>query len=301
MTNLNQYLVLELGLAPKELRRLTIRELGSLEHVHLFDGTPEEAIRHVGPLLVALSSDSPLTAKSLTDWETKYSSGVIQIATELALDDLANHLRNRLTVVLPTGEERLFRFYDPSVFGILDRELDNEQYWAFWQPLALWRTAGQTSQWVTFRPEGASRREPDSITVESPPEPKDGLPEGHFRLNWRTWNQLRFAADMRQIRALIENDPDFRWFGRLEQDQQNHAFEEIVYRPLQSSGMNGLSDLHTAALLAMSYPQHDVWAMESVQKAVQDAIKNEGEFRKSLASHVSAPEWAELAGEVEQA
>lgn len=301
MTNHNQYLLLELGLVPEKFRRLTVRQLGSLEQIHLFDGTPEEAIRHVGPLLVALPTALPPTAKSLIDWETQYPSGIIHITTELVPGDLANHLRNRLTVVLPTGEERLFRYYDPAVFGILASELNNEQYWAFWRPLALWRTARQTSQWVTFRPDGASRREPDSFAAEPPPEPKDGLPEGHFRLNWRTWNQLRFAADMRQIRAVIANDPDFRWFGRLEPNEQDHAFEQIVYRPLQSSGMQGLGDLHTAALLAMSYPQHDVWAMESVQKAVRDAVKNEGDFRKSLASHVSAPEWAELAGEVEQA
>jgi hypothetical protein len=294
MTDCRQYVLLELGGMPEAHRKQLQQRLNLYEHAYLFADTPEEKIKHLGPLLVEADAVRIAIGETDANWELLPRLNVVYVEAVSSLASLAEHLRNRLTVVLPDGESRLFRFYDSEVFEALCRELDNSQYFDFWRPLKTWRTRTSDMAWRCFEVEADLRAEPSSVFEESPPPPGLKLPAGHFRLNWSIWNELRFKADMRQIRMLCESSPNFQWFSHLEPTQQQDIFDDLVYRPLRESGMLGLSDLHAAAVLAMSYPLHDVWGLDGVLKAIRDAKAREGTFRDSLARHVSADTWAEL-------
>lgn len=292
-----EFALVELGVADERGRRNFIAATSDVGRAYLFDGTPEESIRNAGPLLVQLDRESHRVREALGRWETQYPSGLSYLAAHAGLDQLAMHLRNRLTVVLPNGEERLFRFYAPDVMDLISHHIDNAQHFDFWRPLTEWSVREKDGGWFRYSPESSERVEPIASREAKTPPAKQTLPEGHFRLNQTLWDTLRWKADMHTVRQVIVDDTDFSWFSRLTPRKQDEVFNEIVEQPLRAAKLQGLEDLHTGALLAMAHPLHDVWANEQIQLAVKDAQASEGTFRSALSRHVSAETWEQWAEE----
>lgn len=293
----SEFALIELGLAEKRVRKHFIVATSDVGRAYLFDGTPEESIRDAGPLLIPLGPESPRVREALWQWETQYPSGLCYLVAHAGLDQLALHLRNRLTVVLPNGEERLFRFYAPDVMNLISRHIDNAQYFDFWRPINEWTFREKDGSWSRYVPDLSLRDEPVASRETVTPPAKQTLPEGHFRLNQTLWDALRWKADMHTVRAVIIDDTDYSWFARLPPQKQDEVFDEIVEQPLRAARLQGLEDLYTGATLAMCYPLHDVWANEQIQNAVREAQRSEGTLRAALARQVSAETWAKWAEE----
>lgn len=291
------YALIELGYAGKRELKNLVAALTQAQHVYLFDGTPEEEIRHVGPLLVRLNDAPPSARAALDQWELEHLQGLSYPGACGEIEEFAKHLSNRLTVVLPDGEQRLFRYYDPVSMSLLFEHLDNTQYGAFWKPIVAWRIREENGAWKSYVPNLSSRNEIDPDVLAETPKPGLQLPEGHFRLNPALWNALRLEADLATIRQVIASDPEYGWFKRQPTGRQDEIFGELVEKPLRASGLLGQEDLYTGALLAMTYPLHDIWTHEEVQRAIEEAlIGEEGRFREILERCVSPEtreQWAE--------
>lgn len=292
------YVLIELGHAPKKIRNSTLAALSSLEHAYLFAETQEEDIQTLGPLLVRLSDASVGSTEVLAYWEREHPSAIAYLGAVADFPQLTAHLRNRLLVTLPDGEERLFRYYEPSTFDYLQRELDNEQYHAFWEPISWWRLWAPTERWVTYQPENDARREPALARAEEIAKPRFNLRPGYFRLNGPMWDRLRFDADMRQIRRVIEEGTAYRWFTGLDKATRDKVFFTLAHQPLQASGMSGVDDLFAGTRFALDYPLYDVWAVPGVQKAVAEACEG-GNFAQVLDRHMSEEDWNALEDDAE--
>jgi hypothetical protein len=104
----------------------------------LFEGTPDEGLSSVEPLLLdALHPDAP----SIMPWLTKYHTAypmVLWLACPRSIGDVHTQLSARLKVDLPDAPDALLRFYDPRVFSKLMQVLQPEQQALFFGVARHW-------------------------------------------------------------------------------------------------------------------------------------------------------------------
>lgn len=104
----------------------------------LFENTPEARIPlYAAPLLLKLDSESSALDRILPQW-LQHNTFLNVLSTALPMDKLIIHLQSFLDARLPSGEEALFRFYDPTVACLLDQMLSIEHYDRLMQPLNHW-------------------------------------------------------------------------------------------------------------------------------------------------------------------
>jgi hypothetical protein len=104
----------------------------------LFEGTPDEGLSSVEPLLVdALHPD----AAGIMSWLSKHHTAypmVLWLACPRSIGDLHTQLRPRLKADLPDAPDALLRFYDPRVFGKLMQVLQPGQQALFFTVARHW-------------------------------------------------------------------------------------------------------------------------------------------------------------------
>lgn len=104
----------------------------------LFEGTPDEGLSSVEPLLLdALSPSVPRLMPWLVAQE-KASPMVLWLASRHPIDRVQQALSSRLTVHLPDAPDALLRFYDPRVFNKLAVVLTPEQKAQFFACADQW-------------------------------------------------------------------------------------------------------------------------------------------------------------------
>ena len=281
---LSHYALLELGQAGEGRIGQILPTLTAHPHAFLFDGTPEHALAKLGPLLVSVDREDKEQLRQLAQWEPL--NAISYLTTAMDLPSLATHLRLRLNVVLPNRQERLLRFYDPSVLPVLFAELDPEQHTAFFSPIVEWQLAQDGGMLILRYAESNARPLTSTVLAALPPK-SEVLEPGHLRLNQRLWNMLRWESDMRTVLENLRSDYDFSWFAKAKPEDQNKAFDELVYTPLKGRELMGLDDLTVAAHLALEYSDVAVFELPEIQTAMRASIGNEGSFAANLPSDLT--------------
>lgn len=104
----------------------------------LFEGTPDEGLSSVEPLLLdALHPDAPGFMPWLTQYHTAYPM-VLWLASPRSIDDVHKLLRPRLRADLPDAPDALLRYYDPRVFSKLMQVMQPEQQALFFGVARHW-------------------------------------------------------------------------------------------------------------------------------------------------------------------
>jgi len=105
--------------------------------IALFDGTPDEALAHAGPWLLDCSADANPHIAALQRL-AESELGCTWIVSSYAMDDLAEALRARLNVRMPSGATALLRYYDARLANDIAALLTPEQRAAFFAPVQDW-------------------------------------------------------------------------------------------------------------------------------------------------------------------
>ncbi|WP_067753255.1 DUF4123 domain-containing protein [Orrella dioscoreae] len=105
----------------------------------LFDGTPDQVLAHAGPwLLEATDQNGP--HRAVLGVLAESEEGLIWLISAYPLSDLADALRERLNVRLPSGKLALLRHYDARVSGAILGLLSERQRAEFFAPVHGWLT-----------------------------------------------------------------------------------------------------------------------------------------------------------------
>ena len=103
----------------------------STEWMSLFDGTKEESVLAVAPILLLAANGGKIRLSRLVfEWLRQhgtYSSSVMILVSPFDLAYLASQLGARLHITLAGGVEAMLRFFDPRVFESLLNILTQEQ------------------------------------------------------------------------------------------------------------------------------------------------------------------------------
>lgn len=114
----------------------------SAEWMSLFDGTKEESVLVVAPILLLAANGGKIRLYRLVfDWLRQhgtYSSSVMILVSPLDLAYLASQLGARLHITLAGGVEAMLRFFDPRVFESLLDILTQEQVEDFLGGVSSW-------------------------------------------------------------------------------------------------------------------------------------------------------------------
>lgn len=104
----------------------------------LFENTLEQNIPlSASPILYQLNNNHLALKERMGRW-LEQSTCVNVIMTRLNVDELIEHLQSLLYGKLPSGEEVLFRFYDPTVACVLPNMLPRAEYDTMMHPIANW-------------------------------------------------------------------------------------------------------------------------------------------------------------------
>ena len=135
-----------------------------VRYLSLFEGTPEESLPEIAPLLVPLSDVAPSRRRELFAWAQEFAFGapaISWITSEYEPRRLADHLRRFHVVGLSEGQSMLLRWYDTRILPILLGCLTASQHAAF---------AAGTLKWDAVDRAGAIVTLVDNPTPPGPPE-----------------------------------------------------------------------------------------------------------------------------------
>lgn len=143
----------------------------------LFDGTSEEALKDIAPLLIEHTGN--LTEESLLNRELRnlgeHKPAVSYIVSDTSIDALAKHFRNFHLIRVPEqgGREMLLRWYDTRILPIWLQLLNPDQHAAFFSPI---------SEWLYFDRFGDMHELPlpDPLTEGFPALPPLSLDKGQY-------------------------------------------------------------------------------------------------------------------------
>lgn len=106
----------------------------------LFDGYPEESLPEIAPWLVSLplpNERNPI--QSPIERLAKINPMVSWLSSSLAIDDLAEHLRQFHIVEIPGGQRMLLRYYDTRILPVWLAVLTPEQRGWFRRGVDHWQ------------------------------------------------------------------------------------------------------------------------------------------------------------------
>lgn len=133
----NLFLLIDAAQEPKVMEEW-LNSLPKPQIRSLFENTPEARIPlYAAPLLLRIDSESSDFDQVLPRW-LKLNTFLNILSTRLTMDQLIIHLQPFLKARLPSGEDALFRFYDPTVTCLLNKMLSTEHYNHLMQPINNW-------------------------------------------------------------------------------------------------------------------------------------------------------------------
>jgi hypothetical protein len=103
----------------------------------LFAGTPDAALSHAGPWLVDISGEGRHVVNDLVTLELELPA-VSWLTASQDLIGMAQLLQLRMDARLPDGRIALLRFWDPRVFAVVTRTLDERQREEFFHYIHEW-------------------------------------------------------------------------------------------------------------------------------------------------------------------
>lgn len=103
----------------------------------LFDGTPDQALAHAGPWLLE-ATDPDGSHRAMLGRLAQGEEGCVWLISGFAHAELADALRARLNVHLPTGSTALLRHYDARVSASILALLSDPQRAMFFAPVHEW-------------------------------------------------------------------------------------------------------------------------------------------------------------------
>ena len=131
------YALLDCAHVPTDIWR-TLHQQSPNVVRRLFEGTPDEGLSSVEPLLLdALHPDAPGIMPWLTKHHTNYPM-VLWLACPRSIGDVHKLLRSCLKADLPDAPDALLRFYDPRVFAKLMQVLQPQQQALFFGVARHW-------------------------------------------------------------------------------------------------------------------------------------------------------------------
>src|SRR5690554_884900 len=83
----------------------------------LYRETELSGLSEISPWLVETETNSALARKCFDDW--KHLGAAIVLQADCPFEELVDHLRGLLMARLATGDEVVFRFYDPEIARFL--------------------------------------------------------------------------------------------------------------------------------------------------------------------------------------
>ncbi|MGE1156993.1 DUF4123 domain-containing protein [Pseudomonas kitaguniensis] len=114
----------------------------------LYRATPYQAVFDVGPVLIAVRTNSPLERAFTEHWQ--HDAGVM-IESDAPMEQLAEHLRSLIHARVSGDVSLLFRYYDPRVMRHWLPALGSDEKDRMMGPLSRVRLPareGQEEQWV---------------------------------------------------------------------------------------------------------------------------------------------------------
>jgi Domain of unknown function (DUF4123) len=108
--------------------------------VGLFEGTPDDGLDAVEPLLIDPLNIPTSHGMSWLIHHEKTNPSLIWMVSALPMAKFARHLRSLLSADLPDAPNALLRFYDPRVFHKLMQVLDADQKSLFFTHVPQWWT-----------------------------------------------------------------------------------------------------------------------------------------------------------------
>ncbi|WP_298450302.1 DUF4123 domain-containing protein [uncultured Marinobacter sp.] len=119
----------------------------------LYVSTPFAHLIEISPILLEITSDSPLLAW-LSENRPTLNWGVL-LASDSDLSAVATHLRKTLTVKSIDDDEMMLRFYDPDTLPVFWDALSTTEQRLFSGPVTQWaarKIEGNVSWWQAARP-----------------------------------------------------------------------------------------------------------------------------------------------------
>lgn len=187
-------LMLVLDTAPAENSHAELDRMG-VSYLSLFDGTPEESLLEIAPLLIPLATlDADLRRRVFT-WVEKlaYAAACLTwLETDASPQDLARHLRQFHTVGLSDNQSMLMRWYDTRILPVWFACLSSDQAAAFMAHVAHCAYVDRFGEVSTLPL--------DAAPVDFPPAPACGEP-----LVTLTDAQYGMLVDATELDVLIKH------------------------------------------------------------------------------------------------
>lgn len=104
----------------------------------LYKGEPAQQFRHVAPYLARVDH-------ALLDWIVKHiwePPSWLLLVADTTFADLRKHFRKFVIAIAPSGEEMLFRFYDPRVLPVYLDACTGDEAARFFGPVKIFLCAG---------------------------------------------------------------------------------------------------------------------------------------------------------------
>lgn len=134
------YLILDAAQVSKQALKFinNSRANSNIEIYSLFSGTTEgNAPFEVSPLIIILKDNNVLNSEFLNEmWKKEQVLSIV--FSKLELMHFSKMMKQYLTVILPDGSSKLFRWFDPRVLKKIDKILTNDQQEVFFKEIENW-------------------------------------------------------------------------------------------------------------------------------------------------------------------
>lgn len=129
----------------------------------LYRGTELSGLLEISPWLVETKMNSQLAQRCFDDW--KHQGAAILLQGDCKFDELIDHLRGLLMAQLATGDEVLFRFYDPEIARhLLRRDKAGEDVSRILGPCSAMAIQDRrTGEWERFYSDQPSSERPREV------------------------------------------------------------------------------------------------------------------------------------------
>ncbi len=123
-----------------------INTLGTRRHCIFGDVPP--ALARVAPHLVAADTDTPIVSTFASEGRNR--SWGMMLRSEASIDDLAEHLYGLVRARLPSGQEVLFRFWDPRIMRAYLPTCTPDELTRVFGPIEAFLIEQGNGEWLTY-------------------------------------------------------------------------------------------------------------------------------------------------------
>ncbi|EON90579.1 hypothetical protein MARLIPOL_18060 [Marinobacter lipolyticus SM19] len=157
------------GAKVDDLSQVIYREIEKPLCDALYRGTELADLLEISPWLVEAGMDSSLALKCFEDW--KHQGVAIVLQADCRFEEVMDHLRGLLMARLVTGDEVVFRFYDPEIARhLLKLDSSDEDLRRLMGPCSLFaiqdRRTGEWEHFYNDQPSGERQAEVFNIREE---------------------------------------------------------------------------------------------------------------------------------------